>query len=63
MAIYRIMHKLIQVILLVVCMHKLSLHMVTVHPVVLVEGVGPGRLCQHNFKHNRLSILVRIMLE
>ena len=26
-------------------------------------GVGPGRLCQHNFKHNRLSILVRIMLE
>ena len=25
--------------------------------------VGPGRLCQHNFKHNRLSILVRIMLE
>ena len=27
------------------------------------QGVGPGRLCQHNFKHNRLSILVRIMLE
>jgi len=25
--------------------------------------LGPGRLCQHNFKHNRLSILVRIMLE
>jgi len=26
-------------------------------------GVGPGRLCQHNFKYSRLSILVRIMLE
>ena len=26
-------------------------------------SLGPGRLCQHNFKHNRLSILVRIMLE
>jgi len=25
--------------------------------------LGPGRLCQHNFKHSRLSILVRIMLE
>jgi len=25
--------------------------------------IGPGRLCQHNFEHNRLSILVRIMLE
>jgi len=25
--------------------------------------IGPGRLCQHNFKHNRLSVLVRIMLE
>jgi len=36
MAIYKTMHKLIQVILLVV--HKLSLPMVTVHPVVLVEG-------------------------
>jgi len=23
----------------------------------------PGRLCQHNFKHHRLAILVRIMLE
>ena len=27
------------------------------------HALGPGRLCQHNFKHNRLSILVRIMLE
>ena len=26
-------------------------------------SIGPGRLCQNNFKHNRLSILVRIMLE
>ena len=25
-----------------------------------VTIIGPGRLCQHNFKHNRLSILVRI---
>jgi len=26
-------------------------------------GLGPCRLCQYNFKHNRLSILVRIMME
>ena len=25
--------------------------------------LGPGRLCQHNSKYNRLSILVRTMLE
>jgi len=24
-------------------------------------SLGPGRLWQHNFKHNRLSILVRII--
>jgi len=29
----------------------------------LLQRLGPGRLCQHNFKHNRLSILVRIMLD
>jgi len=26
------------------------------------SSVGPGRLCQHTFKHNRLSILVRIIM-
>jgi len=26
-------------------------------------GLVPGRLCQHNFKHNMLSVLVRIVLE
>ena len=25
--------------------------------------LGLGRLCQHEFEHNRLLILVRIMLE
>ena len=30
---------------------------------VYVCILGLGRLCQHNFEHNRLFILVRIMLE